>query len=104
MSKKSTAKKDPRELLALAKIKFVRFRVVIFVVFVAIVYGYTLWQINNFTNAQPSPLQVSNQASSPTATIPRIDPATVQKIEQLKDNSVNVQALFNQSRNNPFSS
>ncbi len=100
--KKAKVKKDPRELLAIFKARFVRYRAVIFVVFIALVYGYLFWQINNFNNAKPNPLQVSNQASSPAATIPRIDPATIQKIEQLKDNSVNVQALFNQSRNNPF--
>lgn len=104
MSQKTADKKDPREMLALASAKFVRYRLVIFVIFVALVYGYTLWQINNFTNAKPTAAQITEESSSPTATIPRIDPATVSKIEQLKDNSVNVQALFNQSRNNPFSS
>lgn len=104
MNKKSAVKKDYREQLALAKSLFIRFRIVIFVVFVALVYGYLFLQINKFNNAKPSPLAVSSQAASPSAVLPHIDPATVKKIQQLKDNSVNVQALFDQARQNPFAS
>ena len=33
---------------------------------------------------------------------PKLDPAIITKIQQLQDNSVGVQALFNEARNNPF--
>lgn len=101
--KDASKKPDLNQLISTAKLKFVRYRVVIFVVFVGLIYSYVFFQINNFNNAKPSAQAISNQEQASPG-IPRIDPTTVSKIEQLKDNSVNVQALFNQSRNNPFSS
>lgn len=96
------AKKDSAFYLEFIKQKFTRYRVIIFAIFVALVYAFTFLQINNFANAKPDPIAVANQQHI-SAKIPHIDPATIQKIQQLKDNSVNVQALFNNARQNPFS-
>jgi hypothetical protein len=49
---------------------------------------------------QPSDSAVSSQIHS--ANIPNIGGIDVTKIESLRDNSVSVQALFDQARNNPF--
>lgn len=98
---KSQDKPDFSQIVETVRDKFIRYRLVIFVVFVALIYGYVFWKINTYAGAKPSALAISNQEHIGPS-IQRIDPATVQKIEQLKDNSVNVQALFNQSRNNPF--
>lgn len=102
-SKPKQPKKDFSQLATSVKNGFLRYRMIIFVVFVAIVYGFVFWQINKATNAAPSPLAVSD--GKPTnAKIQNIDAATIAKIEQLKDNSVSVKALFDKARNNPFSS
>ncbi len=68
--------------------------------FFIILYGYTILQINSFTEVKPTPTQVSNNLK--TTTLPAINQNVVSKLEQLKNNSVNVQALFNKARSNPF--
>ncbi len=80
--------------------QFNRYKVFIFLIVVAGVYGYILLQINSLSNAQPSPEQVSAQ-SSPVRTA-HIDKTVVLQLQRLQDNSVNVQALFDTARNNPF--
>lgn len=68
--------------------------------FYIIIYGYTLLQINSFNEVKPTPAQISNNLK--TTTLPAINQSVVNKLEQLKNNSVNVQALFNKARSNPF--
>lgn len=76
-----------------------RFRVVIFLAIVAVVYAFVVFRIHTLSDAQPNQ---SNIASQTTVPQPHIDQATVDKINQLQNNSVSVQALFNQARQNPF--
>jgi hypothetical protein len=54
------------------------------------------------STAQPDPVAVTTAEQAKQQTTPHIDPAIVQKIKQLNDNSVSAHALFNQSRQNPF--
>ena len=74
------------------------YRVFIFFLVVASLYGYIVWRINVFSNAPASTSEVTAQ----TTPQPHIDPATVAKIQSLQDNSVNVQSLFDAARQNPF--
>lgn len=68
-----------------------------FFLLVAVIYGFILWRINVYSNAPAS------QSEASTATVPpRIDPTVAQKMLDLQNNSVNVQALFNEARQNPF--
>lgn len=99
---KKAGKQDSVKLFGAVKAFFVRYRLILFIVFVGLVYIYTFWQINQANNAKPTAFQISENKHSPTAQLPHIDPNTVQKIEQLKDNSVNVKALFDKARENPF--
>lgn len=86
----------PVELLVkLAPVK--RYLVPIFIAFVLSLYGYLVMQTKNATNVQPSAAQ--DTAVKPA---PRIDPNVVSQLKQLQDNSVSVQALFNEARTNPF--
>jgi hypothetical protein len=84
------------EFLPLAK----RYALAGFIVFVLLIYGIVLLRIQSLNNQQPKPDQVSGQVKA--ARIPHIDQAVVQQLQSLQDNSVNVQALFDQARNNPF--
>lgn len=86
---------------ALVKLSVLRqYSVVIFVVFVAGMYGFLLFRINTLNSTQPTADQVSVRVKA--VQIPHIDEKVVQQLKSLQDNSVSVQALFNEARNNPF--
>jgi hypothetical protein len=66
----------------------------------AIIYSYIILQINTLSNAPLDESQVAAQSkATPT---PHIDARAAQQLQTLKDNSVNVQALFEQNRQSPF--
>lgn len=98
MSKLKTSQLPPVVLAILKNLN--RFKVLVFIVIVAGVYGYVLLQITTLSNAQPTTEQINAQ-TKPIKTA-HIDKTTVRQLQQLQDNSVNVQALFNNARNNPF--
>ena len=77
-----------------------RYAIILFFVLLVAIYGFVLLKINSLSNAQPSGTAVTSQAK--TVAIPQIDPTVVKQIQNLQDNSVSVQALFNQARTNPF--
>ena len=77
-----------------------RYTGIMFFVLVAAVYGFVLFRINTLSTAQPTNDDISAQTK--TTAVPNIDPKVVQQIQALKDNSSNVQTLFEQARNNPF--
>lgn len=77
-----------------------RFSLVLFISFVALLYGFVLFRINTLSNVQPSPDSVTSQIQA--AQVPHIDESVVKQLESLQNNSVNVQALFNEARSNPF--
>lgn len=77
-----------------------KYSLVIFVVFVGLIYSLLLFRINSLSTQQPTELEVSSQVKA--AQIPHIDKDVVKQLESLEDNSVNVKALFNQARSNPF--
>ena len=70
------------------------------VVLVALLYGYVLVKINSFTSATPSSSAVASNLK--TSVSPAINQNVVNQLSQLQNNSVSVQALFNQTRSNPF--
>ncbi len=77
-----------------------RYGLVMFLVLVACLYGFVLWRVNVLNAMQPTPDAVTSQVKA--ARLPHIDQSVVNQLETLRDNSVNVQALFDQERNNPF--
>jgi len=89
-----------REIVGNALQKLHGYAFVIFLVFVSVLYGIIFYQINSLSNAQPSSQDISKQVKA--AQLPRIDPAVVNQLQSLQDNSVNVQTLFNEARSNPF--
>ncbi|HTB49267.1 MAG TPA: hypothetical protein VK712_04250 [Verrucomicrobiae bacterium] len=91
---------DLLEKLIVGLKKLRRYSVVIFLIFIALLYGFVLLRINSLSNTQPSPDAVSSQVQA--AQTPHIDESVVKQLQSLQDNSVSVQALFNQARSNPF--
>jgi hypothetical protein len=84
-----------------AIVKFVsRYAIILFFLLLVAIYGFVLLKINSLSSAQPSTSAVSSQAQ--TVAIPQINPTVVKQIQNLQDNSVSVQTLFNQARTNPF--
>jgi P pilus assembly chaperone PapD len=77
-----------------------RYRVLIFVIGMAAVYGYVIFSINTLSSAQPSETSVTSEVTA--IRIPKIDKSVVKQLEDLRDNSVSVQTLFEQARDNPF--
>ena len=77
------------------------YRVFLFFLVVSALYGFIVWRINVLAVATPTQADVQT-AQQQTAT-PTIKQSVVDKIMNLKDNSVRVQTLFEEARNNPFS-
>lgn len=75
-------------------------RIILFMLDLILLYGFIAWRIHSLASAQPDSAVVASEAKS--TSIPRIDPALVDKIKKLQDNSVNVQSLFDEARQNPF--
>ncbi len=73
---------------------------VFFFLLIALAYGFIVLRINSLSAAQVDPMAVDAQIkATPT---PHIDANTIEQLQTLKDNSVNVQTLFEDDRINPF--
>lgn len=77
-----------------------RYSLPAFIIFVILIYGIIIFRIQTLSSQQPTDEQVSSQVQA--SGTPHIDQSVVRQLQTLQDNSVNVQALFNQARNNPF--
>lgn len=99
-SKKSTSISDLEEAIKKYLVLVAKYKIVLFIVVVALVYGYLMYQINNLSNKSPTTNAV--QANTSPNTFIHINSSEAQKLMSLKDNNVNIQTLFAQSRNNPF--
>ncbi|MBC7707888.1 hypothetical protein H7Y63_01560 [Polaromonas sp.] len=78
----------------------VRYKLVIFVLLIACVYGYIILTISSLSSSQPTPDQISAESRPIKST--KIDKKVIQQLQQLQDNSVSVKTLFDEARNNPF--
>ncbi len=77
-----------------------RYSLLVFIIFLAGLYGFVLLRIHNLNNAQPSSDAVSSQVKA--AHVIHIDQSVVRQLQSLQDNSVSVNSLFDQARSNPF--
>lgn len=75
-------------------------KVPLFIFSVMILYIFVMWRVDMLVKAEPDQAQIDSQVSKSSS--PKIDQATVDKIRQLQDNSVNAKALFDDARKNPF--
>ena len=99
MKKTLDLKAVPAKLLTFVK-KLRRYVVVVFVVVLIGIYSFLVFRINGLTRSEPSDEAVQEKLQ--TVIRPKIDQSSVDKIQQLQDNSVEVQSLFQQARDNPF--
>ncbi|MGH7240686.1 MAG: hypothetical protein ACREGB_00125 [Candidatus Saccharimonadales bacterium] len=85
-----------QELLGIAK----RYAPLLFCAFMALTYGFVIYRIQLLNISEPSQSDIT--AKSRTASVPHINPVVLQQLQNLQDNSVSAQTLFNSSRSNPF--
>lgn len=63
-------------------------------------FGFVIYRINYFNGLSPSESAVDEKIK--TLQRPRIDKSVVDKLEKLEHDNIQVQSLFNQARENPF--
>ncbi len=96
-------KLDVSSILEQAEIvaqKASRYKVILFLLFVVLIYGFIVYRINSLNSVQPSDNAIAAQNNPIKAA--HIDKSVVNQLESLRNNNVNVQTLFEQARNNPF--
>lgn len=71
----------------------------IFIITILLIYSFLVFRISQLSQAEPDETAVSE-----TQTIKRlkIDQASIDKIQQLEDQNIGVQSLFESARDNPF--
>lgn len=77
-----------------------KYSMTIFITLIAIVYGFVFYQITSLNSREPSQDQIDKYVRASHS--PRVDQKVIKQLESLKDNSVNVQTLFDNTRQNPF--
>ena len=80
--------------------RFGAYRSFIFFLFLTSLYGYIIWRINVLSSAPPTQAQLDSAQHNVER--PKISDATINQLKSLQDNSVRVQTLFNNTRQNPF--
>lgn len=66
-----------------------------------ILYGYIIMQISTITTREPEQTKISEQLKAVPR--PKVDKEVAKTIEGLESQNVNVQTIFNDARENPFS-
>lgn len=61
---------------------------------------FLVFRINQLSTAEPSNSAIDEKLQGVTR--PKIDQAVLDRIQQLQDQNVEVKALFDQARSNPF--
>ncbi len=99
MSMNIEVKNIPSYLRGLV-LKARRYLPITFIVVAALVYGWLIFRINVLNRREPSEDAVAEKLQ--TAKRPKIDQSIIDKINELEDNSTEVQTLFKDARTNPF--
>lgn len=73
---------------------------VICVILFAILAGYILVLTNQLTKANPDQASIDSQLSGVPR--PKIDESVVKTIESLEDRNIEIRAIFEEARENPF--
>jgi len=73
--------------------------VAIFLSIVAVIFGFLIWRIGTLANAEPTQSEIDEKLVGVVR--PKIDPASIKKIEDLQAQNINIESYFS-DRNNPF--
>lgn len=77
-----------------------RYRKLAFTLTVLLAYAFVGFQIMTLQSAEPSADTIASELD--TIRAPKVDEAVVEQLKTLQDNNVNVKALFDDARSNPF--
>lgn len=77
-----------------------RHNVTLFIVFFLGIYSMLVYQINNYINTEPTQAQLSENINKSGKI--SIDQESIDRILDLEEHNIEVQALFQQARDNPF--
>lgn len=81
---------------------FTRYSIIVFCLIVALLYGFILMRINALSTAPPSATDATAAEQKTLVAQPNIERGVIDKLMTLRDNSVSVQTLLNNARENPF--
>lgn len=73
---------------------------ILFFLTLTAIYGFLVWRINVLSSAPPSQSDIATATQNVPK--PKISEEVVRKLQGLQDNSVRVQSIFNEARQNPF--
>lgn len=88
---------DKLTLLA-APIKRFRF-ILVFIAF-SIMYAYIIMQVNTISLRQPSDKQIKDKVTATPQT--KLDPNLTEQLNTLEETNIDIKAIFNDARKNPF--
>jgi hypothetical protein len=82
-------------------VRFVKkYKKFLFSMIVLVLIGFLVFRINQLASAEPSEATIDEKLQ--TVTRPKLDQGVIDRIQQLQDQNVEVQSLFDEARNNPF--
>ena len=99
MSKNIDIKQIISGLKATVK-KVQRYAWFLFIVSVLLVYSFLVLRISQLSDPKPDEAAVTEQMN--TVKRLKIDESAIDRIEQLEDQNIGVQSLFEEARDNPF--
>lgn len=79
--------------------QFARLRIPLFLLLLVGIYCFIVFRTYTLLDIAPDESAVTETSKTTRA---HIDEDVAKKIQELQDNSVNVQQAFNEARNNPF--
>lgn len=79
---------------------FQRYKTFIFVITILCIYTFLVFQIGALTRQEPSEEAILEKAN--TVKRLKIDEDEIEKIQQLEDQNIGVQTMFESARENPF--
>lgn len=75
--------------------------VLICIVLIGAAYGYLIMTASSQTEVAPSETEIANKFQGTSR--PKLDDSAAKRLEQLQEQNIEVQAIFDKARNNPFS-
>jgi hypothetical protein len=93
--------KDIPEKIGPLLAKARQYAVLIFFVAIIAAYGFLIFQIDRLARMEPSQDEITERMR--TSQRLRIDESAIRRLQLLEDQNVEVQTIFKQARDNPFS-
>lgn len=92
--------KDVSKRLIPALLFVKRYAVLLFIIILLGIFGFLVFRINQYSRIEPNEDAIQEKLQS--AQRPKVDQSSLNKIQQLQDQNVQVQSLFDAARKNPF--